>query len=678
MIKPQYNRIKIVSLLCALLLASALLNACARNEKGGNDASGSLETSNVVTASPDKTKVPEASASADASIQATATPDTTTNPDTAAGSTQKPTQTTMDGRVWPIPKGLANDASVTYGYADTEGRFVIEPIYKRAMPFTTSGLAIVSDADDNRSVIDLNGQMLIPWRHAAISVLPEGLILARVSEDTYDYDHMTTEVYNASGKLLFTHPGYLEDFSEDYAVSTIAGKAGYIDISGNLAIPVKAENLGAFQGTYALVAEKFGREKHYIDRQGQDMTKLVSEGFAVFYDSDKSLFGYLRPDGSRLTEALYIEAEPFRNGTAIVLFNPDPAAYGGVYGLIDTSGKYRINPEHSGIRRLENGTFAVGEKLNNPSYIPYNYMSYGMLALYDAGGYALTKEIYTTVEDAGDGLTVLCDGKTITFVNTEGQKASDMPSIPGQGSLAAENGYLVGTVDGFDTVLDKKGNAIVVLRNNILLNKGLLMTDEKVTGSRFTNVSYPVLSGLTDGKVEQRINASIRRAMGQEDGEPLEKDPDSGMTYVVTVEGSWTAWLLGDILCVEQDTYAYPIGAAHGMPNLQTLHMNLRNGNTLALTDLFDADKQQKALDFLTGEVTESITEDMDDVGYFETGAQVLPDQAFRLTKDGLELYWPPYALASYAAGFQDFLIPWEDLSPYISELSHMLLQLPS
>jgi hypothetical protein len=38
-------------------------------------------------------------------------------------------------------------------------------------------------------------------------------------------------------------------------------------------------------------------------------------------------------------------------------------------------------------------------------------------------------------------------------------------------------------------------------------------------------------------------------------------------------------------------------------------------------------------------------------------------DQGFTVTKDGLEIYFDPYEIAPYAAGFPAFDIPYSELS---------------
>jgi hypothetical protein len=44
-----------------------------------------------------------------------------------------------------------------------------------------------------------------------------------------------------------------------------------------------------------------------------------------------------------------------------------------------------------------------------------------------------------------------------------------------------------------------------------------------------------------------------------------------------------------------------------------------------------------------------------------------LNDHNFRLTSDHLELYYDPYAIAAYAAGFPPFSIPYTEIQDLIA-----------
>lgn len=101
---------------------------------------------------------------------------------------------------------------------------------------------------------------------------------------------------------------------------------------------------------------------------------------------------------------------------------------------------------------------------------------------------------------------------------------------------------------------------------------------------------------------------------------------------------------------------------------MATLHFDMNTGEEIVLQDLFTTDAWDDALRFLSDHVTETVQKDMEEVGYFVDQVDVAAGQDFRLTKEGLVLYWHPYELASYAASFREFLIPWEELAPFLDK----------
>lgn len=565
---------------------------------------------------------------------------------------------------WPVPRGMMTDDGLKYGYLGNTGSFIVQPVFQSVMPFASTGLAVVVNSEGKSGVIDTTGKQVVPWQQASISLLDNGMILVYLMDG--DGSFTDTEARDASGALVFRQKGFLEPYAEGFAPSTAEGRRGYLDEKGNLAIPLKAEDLGSFSGGYAQVAVKYGEPRHYIGIDGKDATATVSNGLSVFVDAETNRFGYKKADGSLLVPATLVEAEPFRNGTAIVQFNADMTAYAVRYGLMGLDGKWRIQPEHSGIRRLENGLFAVGEKLKNATWMPYGYMQYSSLALYEANGSPLTDFILTGIQDAGDGFTALCDGKKIWFVDAAGQKADSLPSVPGEGILRLDNGYLTGNINGFDTILNRAGQTMAVLKSETDLGNGWFLTDEKAAGNRFSHLMFPVLSGMSDSAVMAKINAAIRAAMGTAIVREPQIDEQTGVADVETIDGGWKAWRIGNLLCIEQEAYAYSLGAAHGMPMLQTLHIDSGTGRLYKLAELFKTDAVRTAMDILSKFVTDKIILEMDEVGYFVESVKVTPEQSFRLTGVGITLYWPPYELASYAAGFREFSIPWSELESVI------------
>jgi hypothetical protein len=654
----------VIALLAFLALLVMLLTACGRE---ANPETTPVSSTPALTTSPSAEATPTP-ATPGTTPQATA--GTSTGPDSGEGDDEP-------GSGWLAPWGSVTPDGLRYGFADLSGNVVIPATYAHVRPFTAQGLAVVTDMEDNSAVVDLSGRVVIPLQQAYMDVGDEGPILVFRYGDEASFSE--TAVCDRSGKLLFTTTGSLSRFSEGLAALYQEGRTGYVDLAGNWVIQLDHEVLNDFTDGVALVAKTHDGPRYYIDKTGADMTASLSGGISLYKDTATGRYGYRKPDGSLLTEPLYLEAEPFRDGTAIVSVNADPDGYAGLYGLLDTSGRWVIEPLHSGIRRMRNGLFAVGEPLAKPSWHYEPYMDYTYMGIYGADGRMRVDHVLVSVGDADDRLVSVSDGQRVWLVDGSGRETEKIASIPGSGSVRRIGDLLWGTIDGMPSLYRTDGTAVAILRTGTDLGDGLSLISAKAQGNRYTRLMYPVLRGVANPELLARINALITGEMGTGLTDEPELDEETGERYIETMEGDWQGWRVGRVLVVEQYPYWYPLGAAHGMPGILTLHLNLDTGVKIDLTDLLAADKVPQALRFLSDRVTEIIQRDMEEIGYFVEGVVVTPEQAFRITSGGLELYWAPYELASYAAGFREFLIPWKDLLPFVDQdaEAYKALQLP-
>lgn len=122
----------------------------------------------------------------------------------------------------------------------------------------------------------------------------------------------------------------------------------------------------------------------------------------------------------------------------------------------------------------------------------------------------------------------------------------------------------------------------------------------------------------------------------------------------------------GKIINIIEEGYNY-YGGAHGMPYRVSYVFDLNTGERLWLSDLIDVPE-----DTLEDLVAEYTTKHMNDVGeyywddYEETvrlGVN-MTSVDFILKDDGVDFFFPPYLLASYASGFQDITVPYDKLNP--------------
>lgn len=116
-----------------------------------------------------------------------------------------------------------------------------------------------------------------------------------------------------------------------------------------------------------------------------------------------------------------------------------------------------------------------------------------------------------------------------------------------------------------------------------------------------------------------------------------------------------------------QQNYDYT-GGAHGMPYWVPHTFDLETGNELKLSDIV-ANSEEEFKDIVTAQFTEMYN--VDPGMYWDDSVQYVHDEtdlesAFYLTQNGLVIYYGPYDLAPYAAGFQEIVVPYDKLELYI------------
>ena len=550
-----------------------------------------------------------------------------------------------------MPFGQSIGMKLLYGYADKEMHTIIEPKFSQAEPFYSCGLAIAKDESDKTGLIDKTGKYVVE-PDVCYFFYQDGLFLAFLSERNL------TKVYDESGRLVFERPGYIPAFSDGLAVVYGEGSNGYIDKTGKMAIELPYENLGYFVDGIARVSNTYSGPSFFISKSGEDLTNQVSSGLRVYQNDETGLFGYKDKSGNIVIKEQFYEAEPFKDGYAVVNASEDYSTER--YGIIDTTGNYVLEPKYIGVRRMRNGTFTVGQEAPTDDLVPASFMDYAPRSVYSKDLKESTPCIYFNIMEFDEAYLCVSDGHRITYLDASLNQAKDLPEFSGVGQLAADGPYLRGTINGSLSVADKEGNILMQDQSLVLMGDGLYTISETQYPQYYASICYPVLKGMKDAAMQNKINQIIQAECVTPWQPVASEEP---YYFAVTYVDSY-ATRIKYLLHIDQAIEEYYLGAAHGAHYRKNVYINIQNGNTYALKDLF------KSLDEGAARLSEIITAKMqantDEYGYFDD--HVLPDQVnfFSLTHDGITIYFSEYEIAPYSSGMPEFFIPYSDIMSLI------------
>jgi hypothetical protein len=167
---------------------------------------------------------------------------------------------------------------------------------------------------------------------------------------------------------------------------------------------------------------------------------------------------------------------------------------------------------------------------------------------------------------------------------------------------------------------------------------------------------------MEDADVQKQINEQLETIFIESRANITKED-------ALTVSDSFSASLRNNLLIISMSGYDYYAGAAHGMPLQNYYFVDITTGKFYELKDLF-----KKGSDYKTP-INEIISEKMkEDIAtgnsmFFEEMFNGISDaQYFYLTEDGVTIYFYPYDIAAYAAGFPEFTVTFDQLKEVIDK----------
>ncbi|MFB3169432.1 WG repeat-containing protein [Neobacillus sp. 179-C4.2 HS] len=550
--------------------------------------------------------------------------------------------------VYLFPAEVKDIGGGKWGYINEKGAFVLPPKYEMARDFQENGLAIIQ-LNNLTGIINTDGYFIVKPKYETIIPFSEGRATA--------IDHEGFKVLDESGKEITSKAySFIGDFQEGRAAAANTNEQGnylygYLNRRGNEVIPLSFESASDFEHGKALVKIKEGSYS-LIDLTGKVLHSYsfpfvddYGEGMLAFRKSNDGKWGYMDESGKVLIEPQFIGTQPFVEHRAIVNVENNH------YGLIDRQGKYIIKPQYSSLLNLGENRYALG-KAQDPER-PYLFQKY---AIADADGHIYTGFIYNGVSEYKDGVASAYNDEMTFFIDKRGQRLNHLPMMQGGGTLAFNKSLIKGDIDLRILYFDKKGTLVWKQNTIIPLKEDYSVTENKFKPNKDYLVYYPQLTGVSS---PESVNQTLKELSGVK-AVPQHTQLESSYAGDFDV-----SFYKNNLVVLEINGYDYPFGAAHGMPVKKYAHIDLKTGRFYQLKELFKQEADYvKVISDIIGEQIKN--DEQYSYVFPDTYKGIKADQPFFISEGALNIYFEPYEIAPYAAGFPTFTIPFHDLSSII------------
>lgn len=554
-----------------------------------------------------------------------------------------------------------------YGYINANGVFVIEPNYLRAYDFNSDDLAIVQEGE-KFGLINRKGEYILKPTYDSINEFKENRAIFVL--DNY------MGVMDEKGKIITKEKyNFINDYNEGRAIIGVSSnngdyKYGYIDLNGNEVIAPIYSEATSFNEGRALVKIK-DKEYSLINVNGNVINtynyKYVSQygnGLMVFGDSFEGPLGYLNSDGDVVIKPKYKTAEGFKDGVAIV---SESESFIGPYGLINKEDNYVYEPIFNDIRILGEDRVALGMPIGDE-----DFKLRSIYAIGDTKGNKLTDFVYLVVGNYKNGLAYASNERDTFFIDLSGQQAKNLPKVTGSGELSIKNGLIYADIDYSPYYLDTSGKIIYKPNDVINLDNNYTVLKEKYKPNINYLIYNPIVKGARDKKIEGQINNKLKelsyfRPYSDKESEKVSIIKEEDVLDYNYYGDFNIKYFKDNLLNLEIYGYYYPIGAAHGMPSMKTPVINLVTGKFYTLGDLFKGGVSW--VNELNKIIKNMIETDKQYEYIFKDQFKgIKEDQDFYIDDSNLYIYFPPYEIGPYSAGFVTFKIPFSEIQGMINK----------
>lgn len=571
----------------------------------------------------------------------------------------------LEPKLFPALKNTSNGSF--YGYINLAGKMIIYPKFSRAYDFNSENLAIVY-YNNKAGLINTEGEFVLTPIYDEINDFKE--MRAIFNMDNY------MGVMNEKGKILTKKKySFISDYSNEMALvsnisSDYSSKYGYIDMDGNEVISPQYLSADNFKEDSALVKLNnnlyalIDKKGHVVQSYNYPYVALYGDGLMVFSNTLEGPYGFINKKGNVVIKPTFTEAQGFKNNMAIVSESSD---FNGPYGVIDLTGKYIFQPLFSDIKILGEDRVALGMGIGEDKYAQRSIYAIG-----DNKGNILSPFIYLEVGNFENGLSYVSDNEYTFFIDKSGSQVRSLPSVTGSGTLSLKNNIIYANIDYSPYYLDKAGKIIYKPNDVIPLSQNYSVLKEKYKPNINYLIYYPSIYGMKNRKSQNSVNIKFKKMSYfipyGKDGNPQ----DSLISKTDVLDYDYTGnfdiqYYKKDLLILNMMGYYYPLGAAHGMPSMKTPSIDLVTGKFYTLGDLFMGGV------YWTSEldkIIEKIIETDPEYSYVFKGSfkGINMNQDFYVDDNNLYIYFPPYEIGPYSAGFITFKIPFAQINNMINK----------
>lgn len=558
---------KKIIIITMVLLLSLSFTGCGGNNKKDSKESISQTGDNT----DDENKITE--------------PPTVTEAPETTGEAPSPTAAAIESSDTLYPAREAMDRWGKFGYIDSNGSIVIEPVYDSASDFT-DGAAVVSQGN-------------------------------------------ISQIINTKGEILFQTDGIINEFHNGVAAFSYNtpdnSNMGYVGTDGKIVLEPVYRYAGDFDVNGNAIVTSDYNTYSVIDKSGAVISTLP------------------KTDG-------YVDLSMYQDGYQIIS-NPDTS----MQGVSDYQGNVILEPVYGEIRYLGNGLFGIRQPDED------NFISVlEPMAVFNKEGNQLSDYNYYEINPYYGEYASASDDQYTFFIGKDGKPVAELPKFEGIGKLKLLGDVIQAELDNEISYYHKDGTLLWEPEHTMVLSENISVEQKKLRPNRFTLIYYPELSGLADTTVQTSLNRQLKTL--------FERDPESILVEnAIYVEDYYEAVLNKDLLIVYKNGYDYPWHAAHGMPIREYYYFNIKTGKQYQLGDLFKEDS------LYISRLNQNLDHQLEE-GVKNQESMITPDaftgitgdRDFILKEDGLVIFFQPYEIAAYAAGFPEFNIDYSEISDMI------------